>query len=58
MEAYKFWKLSSSFGSFKKYLNVLRRQPEFWKFGNFANRMMRDKLVFTIPKKLRQVLNT
>ena len=56
MEAYKFWKLSWSFGSFDQFLNILRRQADTSNFENLANQMIRDKLVFTVAEKLKQVV--
>ena len=46
LEAYKFWKLSWSSGSFDRFLNKLRKHADTCNFVNLANRMMRDKLVF------------
>ena len=56
IEAYKFWNLTWSSGSFDQFLNLLRKHANLCDFGNMTNRMIRDKIVFTVNEKLRQVL--
>ncbi|XP_076804367.1 uncharacterized protein LOC143448483 [Clavelina lepadiformis] len=50
LEAYKFWKATWSTGNFDHFLIELRSRAETCDFGD---RMLHDKIIFTVPDKLR-----
>ena len=54
MESHRFWKLSWS-EPFHAYLTQLRSRVEACEYHD-ANRMIRDKIVFTAPGKLQEIL--
>ena len=55
-EAYKFWKLPWNEGTFDQFLTLLQAHVETCNFGNMTDRLTSDKLLFTVPEALRQVL--
>ena len=54
MESHRFWKLSWS-EPFDVYLTQLRNRAESCEYQD-PNRMIRDKIVFTAPGKLQEIL--
>ena len=55
LESFKFWNLPQE-DTFDTFLTALMKRAQFCNFGDMAERMVRDKIVFTVKGQAQELL--